>query len=277
VNQTDPMTSEEGGALAGRRVVIIRAKEQAGVFADLLRSHGAEVIEFPTIVIQPPESFEPLDEAIGRLTDYDWVIFTSVNGVQAFFDRLASHGMDSCNLKGAKVCAIGPATAEALKAQGVDTDLLPDKFQAEGVLEALGGTNLQGVQVLLPRAAVAREVLPEELRKAGASVDVVPVYRTVSGGGSQEVRDLILSGEIDVVTFTSPSTIENFCSMFSEEERAGFPEAFAVAIIGPITHSRAETLGVKVDIEAESYTIPALTDAIVRYFGPRSTVQPSPC
>lgn len=277
MSATDPKRAGGSGALAGRRVVITRAKEQAGIFADLLRSQGAEVIELPTIVIQPPESFEPLDEAIGRLANYNWVIFTSVNGVRAFFDRLAVHDMDCADLKSARVCAIGPATAEALKARGVDTDLLPDKFQAEGVLEALGGTSLQGVKILLPRAAVAREVLPQELRKVGAVVDVVPVYRTVPAEGRREVIDRILSGEIDVVTFTSPSTIENFCSMFSEKERTGFSEAFAVAIIGPITRSRAEALGVKVDIEAESYTIPALTEAIVRYFGPRSTVQPSPC
>ncbi len=253
------------GPLVGRRIVITRAKEQAAAFADLLRSYGAEVIEFPTIDIRPPESFGPLDEAIGRLPDYDWVIFTSVNGVRAFFDRLPFHGRDRGSLADVRKCAIGPATAEALEARGVSADLVPQKFQAEGILEAWKGMELRGLRILLPRAAVAREVLPDELRKAGAVVDVVPAYRTVSAGGSAEVRTLILSGEADVVAFTSPSTVENFCAMFGGEGGA-LSGLFAAAAIGPITRSRAEALGLGPEIEAEPYTVPALAEAIVRHF-----------
>ncbi|MFQ5913805.1 MAG: uroporphyrinogen-III synthase [Nitrospinota bacterium] len=260
--------------LAGRRIVITRAKEQAGAFADLLHSYGAEVIELPTIAIRPPESFAALDEAIGRLSDYHWVIFTSVNGVRAFFDRLSFHGRDGRALKGLRVCAIGPATAEALEAQGVSLDLVPAKFQAEGILEAWKGKDLRGVRILLPRAAVAREVLPEELRKAGAVVNVVPAYRTFPAEGKADVRARILSGAVDVVTFTSPSTVDNFFALFSEEEIARLAGLIKVAAIGPVTRSRAESRGLSPEIEADPFTIPALAEAIVRHYESHSTVQP---
>jgi len=204
--------------LAARRIVITRAAEQAGEFADLLRSFGAEVLEFPTIAFRPPESFEALDAALGRLAGYDWVIFTSVNGVRGFFDRLSFHG------------------------------------------------RLSGVRILLARVAVAREVLPEALRKSGARVDVVTVYRTVPAEAPPGVRREIMAGDIDVVTFTSPSTVENFCVLFREEERARFLDLFVTAIIGPITRDRIEELGLTPGIEADPYTVPTLAEAIVRHF-----------
>lgn len=261
--------------LAGKRIAVTRAREQADDFAGLLRSCGAEVIECPTIAIRPPESFAPLDEAVGRLREYAWVIFTSVNGVRAFFDRLSFHGLDARAVAGLKVCAIGPATAKALEGRGIAADLVPGRHQAEGILEAWEGMDLHGARILLPRAAAAREVLPEELRKAGAVVDVVPVYQTVSAGGSAGAREQVLSGRVDVVTFTSPSTVENFCALFSAEERARFSGLFTVAVIGPITRVRAEALGLRPEIEADPYTIPALAKAIVRHFGPRLPARPA--
>ena len=224
------------------------------------------MIEFPTISIRPPESYAALDEAFLRLPDYDWVIFTSVNGVKTFFERLEAQGEDASALANLKICAIGPATAKALGDRGFDADLIPEKFQAEGILEAWRGISLRGLRILLPRAAVAREVLPDELRKAGAGVDVVPAYRTVPSDGEETVREHILSGAIDVVTFTSPSTVENFCGMFSEAERSRFDGLFDIAVIGPITRDRAESFGLKVAIEADPFTIPALTNAIVQHF-----------
>ena len=261
------MNPDNPQPLAARRIVITRAAEQAGEFAALLRSFGAEVLEFPTIAFRPPESFEALDAALGRLASYDWVIFTSVNGVRGFFDRLSFHGRDGGELSGLKVCAIGPATAEALRSRGeIVADMVPEKFQAEGILEAWAGRDLSGVRILLARAAVAREVLPEALRKSGARVDVVTVYRTVPAEGPPGVRREIMAGDIDVVTFTSPSTVENFCVLFREEERARFLDLFVTAIIGPITRDRIEELGLTPGIEAAPYTVPALAEAIVRHF-----------
>ena len=262
------MNRENPQPLAARRIVITRAAEQAGEFADLLRSFGAEVLEFPTIAFRPPESFEALDAALGRVAGYDWVIFTSVNGVRGFFDRLSFHGRDGGELSGLKVCAIGPATAAALRSRGggIVADLVPEKFQAEGILEAWAGRDLDGMRILLARAAVAREVLPEALRKSGARVDVVTVYRTVPAEGPPSVRREIMAGEIDVVTFTSPSTVENFCVLFRGEERARFLDLFVTAVIGPITRDRIEKLGLTPGIEADPYTVPALAEAIVRHF-----------
>ncbi|HJM43259.1 MAG: uroporphyrinogen-III synthase [Nitrospinota bacterium] len=266
------MNPDSPQPLAARRIVITRAAEQAGEFADLLRAFGAEVIEFPTIAFRPPESFEALDAALGRLPAYDWVIFTSVNGVRGFFDRLSFHGRDGGELSGLKVCAIGPATAEALRSRGgggggIVADLVPETFQAEGILEAWAGRDLDGMRILLARAAVAREVLPEALRKSGARVDVVAVYRTVPAEGPPGVRREIMAGDIDVVTFTSPSTVENFCALFREEERARFRDLFVTAVIGPITRDRIEKSGLTPGIEADPYTVPALAEAIVRHFG----------
>ncbi len=262
------MNRENPQPLAARRIVITRAAEQAGELADLLRSFGAEVLEFPTIAFRPPESFEALDAALGRVAGYDWVIFTSVNGVRGFFDRLSFHGRDGGELSGLKVCAIGQATAEALRSRrgGIVADLVPEKFQAEGILEAWAGRDLDGIRILLARAAVGREVLPEALRKSGARVDMVTVYRTVPAEGPPGVRRQIMAGDIDVVTFTSPSTVENFCVLFREEEHARFLDLFVAAVIGPITRDRIEKLGLTPGIEADPYTVPALAEAIVRHF-----------
>ena len=258
--EKNPMTMEK------MRIVITRAKEQAGEFSERHRGLGAEVIEFPTILIRPPESYEELDKAIFQLSQYEWVIFTSVNGVKAFFERLESQKKDESAFLNVKICAIGPATAMALNDYGLAVDLIPEKFQAEGILESWKGVSLIGQHILLPRAVVAREVLPEELRKAGALVNVVSAYRTVPAKGMEIVREEILDGAINVVTFTSPSTVENFCVLFSEEECSRFTNLFDIAVIGPITRERAEAFGLIVAIEANPFTISALTDAIVSHF-----------
>ena len=204
--------------LFGKRVVITRAREQASTFMAGLRELGAECIEFPTIEVTPPSSYAPLDEAIGNLARYGWMIFTSTNGVKAFFERLWLLGKDSRDLSGIKVAAIGAKTGDALRGRGVRPDLVPGEFRAEAVVEAFRSQEVRGKRILLPRAAEAREVLPDELQKMGASVDVVEVYRTIRADVDRKpLRDLLEKGRVHMVTFTSSSTVRNFVEPFRGE------------------------------------------------------------
>ncbi len=256
--------------LFGRRIVVTRSREQASEFGRRLREEGAEVIEFPTIELLPPESFAPLDEAIGRLKEFGWIIFTSANGVNFFSQRLEVAGLDSRALSGAKICAIGPGTAEALRALGLRADLVPGDYRAEGVVEGLEGEDLRGVKVLIPRAERARELLPEELKRRGALVEVIPAYRTLPSKGKPEEHARLIEdlkqGRIDMVTFTSSSTVENFLSAFPPCEAKELTKGVAVAAIGPITAKRAEELGLRVSLTPERYTIGALSEAIIDFF-----------
>jgi uroporphyrinogen III methyltransferase/synthase len=179
ISLREQLNWHETKPLFGKKVLVTRAKEQAQELLDLLRRYGAEPVEFPTIEILPPEDWKPLDRAITKLTDYDWLLFTSVNGVEFFMKRLFEKGGDLRKLKSTKIGAIGPKTAEAIQAHGIVPDLVPKYFQAEAVLEGLADVKMKGKRVLLPRALEAREVLPKELKKRGARVDVVPAYRTI--------------------------------------------------------------------------------------------------
>ena len=253
--------------LFGKRIMVTRTREQAGEFSQALHRHGAEPVEFPVIEVVPPDSWEPVDRAIEDIEGYDWLIFTSVNGVRFFMDRLYSLGHDIRDLKGLKVCAIGPRTAEEVRSLGIRIDLIPEEFRAEGLIDALGRDGIGGRRFLLPRALKAREILPEEIRRLGGSIDVVPVYKTVKPMQDRDrVIGLLESDEIDVVTFTSSSTVKNFVEIIGRDEIKSLLRGVVIASIGPITSKTAEGLGIHVDIEAEDYTIPGLIDAMVRYF-----------
>ena len=254
--------------LFGRRVLVTRARAQAGELSAELEGLGAEVREFPTIEVKPPEDFTPLDGAILSLDYFDWLVFTSVNGVGAFVDRLRHHDLDLRAVpRRAKVAAIGPATAGALQAVGLRVDVVPAEYRAESLIEAIGDGSLAGKRVLIPRAKVAREVLPERLREAGAEVVVPPAYETVpSSEGKEAIARDLAADEIDCVTFTASSTVENFAGAFGAKESARLLAGARVVCIGPITADTARGFGLRVDAEAREYTIPGLVEAVVDLF-----------
>ncbi|MFQ5719831.1 MAG: uroporphyrinogen-III synthase [Acidobacteriota bacterium] len=261
---TDP-----AAALAGRTVVITRPREQAASLARALHDLGAAVMEFPVIAIEPVDDPARIDAAVARLATTDWVIFTSVNGVTLFLDRVENLDGDLASLQGCRVAAIGPVTAGALEERGVTPCRIPAHYQAEGLLASLGDVDWSGKRVLVPRAWRAREVLPETLRAAGATVDVLPVYRTVRPDlDVSSLREAIEAGGIDAVTFTSSSTVSAFVSCVGAEEAPHLLVAgqVAVACIGPITAATAREAGLSVAVEARSFTAEGLADALVEYF-----------
>ncbi|HSB06931.1 MAG TPA: uroporphyrinogen-III synthase, partial [Thermodesulfobacteriota bacterium] len=197
-------------SLAGKRILITRAREQSAEFTSGLKKLGAEVIVFPTIEIVPPHRWNKLDQAIDRLSSYDWIIFTSANGVHFFWQRLKERGKRLRLPSSLKVCAIGPATARQLKEKGVFVDYIPKEYIAEAILKGFEKMSVQGVRFLLARAKIARDVLPKGLRKMGAQVDVVEVYRTVKPkGGSRKLKQLLAEAKMDAITFTSSSTVNH--------------------------------------------------------------------
>jgi uroporphyrinogen III methyltransferase / synthase len=254
--------------LFGRRVVVTRARAQAGELSAKLERLGAEVLEFPSIEIRPPRDFGPLDEAIRELDSFSWLIFTSVNGVDAFVVRLAHHGLDLRAVpRGAKIAAIGPATAQRIREVGLRVDVVPKEFRAEALIESVTGEPLAGKRVLIPRARVAREILPEKLREAGAEVVVPPAYESVpSSEGKDELAEELEAGRIDCVTFTASSTVENFARAFGPRAAARLLSGTRVACIGPITAESARGHGIRVDTEAREYTIAGLVEAVVDFF-----------
>ena len=261
--------------LFGRRVVVTRARAQAGELSRELETLGAEVFEFPTIDIQPPQDFGPLDGAIRELDSFDWIVFTSVNGVEALMERLRYHGLDLRSVpRRAKVAAIGPATAHRVEQAGLRVNVTPEEYRAEALIEALEGDSLEDKRVLIPRAKVAREILPEKLREAGAEVVVPAAYESVpSSEGKEILEELLEKGEIDCVTFTASSTVENFVGAFGEENAARLLSRAWVACIGPITAETARKFGIGVEVEAGEYTIPGLVDAVVQLFAAGEVVE----
>ncbi|SDF75661.1 uroporphyrinogen-III C-methyltransferase [Desulfovibrio legallii] len=259
----------ENRPLFGRRIVVTRAREQASGLARSLTDLGAEVIQCPTIEIRPLEDYAALDAALARLAEYQWIIFTSVNGVRCFWQRLEAAGKDSRALGGCRVAAIGPATAQALRGHGIAPDFVPERYVAEGVLEGLlarEGGQVAGKRFLLPRAAKAREVLPEELRKAGAVVDVLPAYAAVPAAHNQEtVLRCLEEGRLDCVTFGSSSTVENFLALIPAATLKAHPET-QLAAIGPVTAQTLAAHGLPCHIQPAEYTIPALVAALQTHF-----------
>jgi uroporphyrinogen III methyltransferase/synthase len=254
--------------LLGKGIVVTRAREQASGLLDILRENGACCHEFPTIAIRPIEDLQPVRDAIANLQAYDWLVFTSVNGVKHFFAILDAAGRDARSLASAKIAAIGPATAEALTERGIRADFVPDKYVAEHVVSGLLDLGVQGANVLIPRARVAREVLPTELAAAGAQVEVLPIYETTLGENDpQEILNAMEAGEIDVVTFTSSSTVENFFALIPAETVKQHAERISFACIGPVTAETLAGFGFTADIMPEDYTIDGLVAELLKTFG----------
>ena len=253
-----------GSPLAGRRILVTRPHDQASRLSAALAEEGAIPVEVPAIRIEPPESWADIDAAIAR-GGFDWVVFTSANGVAAFVDRLATAGRDASWFAGSRVAAIGPETARTLERAGIKANLVPDEYVAEALVACLADErDLAGAEILLPRADIAREALQAGLRAAGAIVTSVVAYRTAPAVAPPELVPQLHAGSIDVVTFTSASTVRGVLQMLSGDPTAlGRP---TIACIGPITAAAAENLGLRVDIIAENYTIPGLVAALVDYF-----------
>lgn len=254
--------------LFGFRILVTRPREQAPELSSLLTAYGAEPLECPTIHIVPPETWRELDDALAELERYHWLIFTSVNGVRPFMDRLRERGRDARALAGLRICCIGPRTAKAVTAYGLRPDLIPSEYQAEGLIQAMKGASVGGQRVLIPRAAVARELLPEQLRALGAEVRVVIAYRTVLPSVDVErLKELFRRQEIHMITFTSSSTVRNFARLFdSREDMIKLAGSCVVACIGPITAQTAAGEGLAVTVTGTENTIPGLVEAIVRYY-----------
>ena len=229
----------------------------------------------PTIEIASLDSYELLDEAIKHLYGYDWLIFTSVNGVDYFFRRFDASGRDRSELDDLRVCAIGEATAETLRDLHVHVDVIPEEFKAEGVFAALerfvgGNEGLSKLNILIPRASVARDYLPRSLQQAGARVDVVPAYRTSLPADLDRGRvAAMLSGDADCIAFTSSSTVKNLGQLFDTQDLSEALAGVAVASIGDVTTSTAQEFGLRVEIQPKEFTIPALARAIADYFANR--------
>jgi len=253
-------------ALEGRRIVITRAREQAGDLARALEAHGAAVVLAPVIRIEPLPQLGQLRAALAGLSAYRWVVFTSQNAVQIVFDRLLAWGLGPRTFANTAVAAIGSATGDALAQRGVPPALVPEEFVGEALADALGARGeLAGRRVLIPSAQDARDALAAGLRRHGAVVEVVPVYRTVPASTdlsalAVELRD----GRIDAVTFTSSSTVRCFVDLVGRP--AATAGRFAAAVIGPVTADTARELGLGDLIEAEPHTVPGLVDALVRRF-----------
>jgi uroporphyrinogen III methyltransferase/synthase len=259
--------------LDGRTIVITRARAQSAEFASELERLGARVISCPTIEIVEPDSYILLDEAIENLYGYDWLIFTSVNGVDYFLRRMERLGHETSELDELRVCAIGEATALRLRDARVHVDVIPEQFKAEGAFAAIesyvgGREGLATLNFLIPRAAVARDYLPKALEEAGARVDVVPAYRTVRPQTSERgrVEALFAGGAVDCITFTSSSTVVNFAGLFDTTDLSQLLEGVHVACIGDITAATAAEYNLRTDILPNEYTIPALARAIADYF-----------
>jgi len=267
VNLRERMRWFENRPLLGKRIVVTRARKQASGFLRMLSDSGAECLECPTIKVVPPESWHALDKAIGRLSDYDWLIFTSVNGVSYFYKRLFAAGMDTRALQDIRVAAIGPATAERLLDFGISCDIIPENYRAESVVAAFEHVPVTGKKILLPRAREARSILPEELTRMGARVDEITAYVTeISDQNVETLLNHLENGSVDCLTFTSSSTVRNFKRLLPSEKFESLVREVTVACIGPITADTAESLGFDVHVVAREYTIQGLYAAIVDHF-----------
>lgn len=267
------VSAPDSQPLRGLRVLATRPAEQISKLSRALRAEGADVLEVPAIAIEPPSSWEAVDDSIHQ-GHYHWVIFTSTNGVRFFFGRLAALGQDTSWFAGGRIAAIGPETARALAPHGLSADLVPDEFVAEALLAALTDAGpLHGERVLLARADIAREALVTGLLQEGALVDQVTVYRTVPAQPSSDLLNRLTEGTIDVVTFTSSSTVRSLVDMLGSS--SGLLPSCTVACIGPVTAATARELGLEPAIVATNYTIPGLIDAI-RHHYLEITLPPNP-
>lgn len=255
----------ENRPLFGQRVLVTRSREQASVLSQRIEELGGEPWEFPTIKIDPPADNKLLDQAIDNLSQYHWIIFTSVNGVKYFFNRLGQLGRDIRSLQEAKICAVGPKTKEALEAYGLLVDYVPGEYRAEQIIAGLKDKVKANERVLLPRADIGRQILPEALAEMGAYVDDVITYRTVQGAGNAKLlREMLEQKQLNIVTFTSSSTVRNFVNLIGTEDLPTLLGGVTIASIGPITSATARELGIDITIEAKEYTIRGLIEAILK-------------
>lgn len=246
--------------LFGKRILVTRSRAQASDFAGMLEEHGAEVIQFPTIEIRP---LEIQSSDIPSPNEYDWVIFTSVNAVEIYYQHIQQKGMDTRAFGDCKICAVGPKTVAALNCIGINPDFVPSQSRGSVVAAEIG--SVDGKKILLPRAKIATADLPNALHSKGALVDDLPIYDTVKVQSkySEEIEEDLLTGRIDAVTFTSSSTVTNFLEMFPEQTAKDLLEYVQVAVIGPSTKATAEEHGVRVDLVANEVTIESLAEAII--------------
>jgi uroporphyrinogen-III synthase len=267
----------ENHPLRGTRILVGRARHQAGSLSSSLRGLGARVIEIPFIEIRKPESFAPMDAALKNLKSYDWLILTSANGVEAMWERLRRLRIARRNLRHLQIAAIGPATKRAIVKHGLKVKMVPEEYVAESVVKGLKD-KVSGKRVLLVRAKVARDVIPDSLRQAGAEVDVVEAYETVVPEKSKpRLRALMKNKTVrpHVVTFTSSSTVKNFAELLGSPNAAAL-EDIQFASIGPVTSATLRELGLPISIEAREFTMGGLIRAIVlaRYAEPEAGVKP---
>jgi len=257
--------------LSGKRILVTRPRSQQVDLAEAIEKYGGEVFSFPAVKILPPESYTPLDRACRSIEKYDMVIFTSVNGVASFFSRLRVCGRDSRALNGCRVVAMGPGTAGALRKQGIIPDIVPGEYCAEGIIERLRREEVRDLKILLPRAQVARGLLPEFLKNEGAGVEVVAAYRTVPNTqGAPFVLEALAAKSIDMITFTSSSCVRAFFKIVREEmgiDNTGeLLEGVAFACIGPVTAASLIQEGFKPQVVAREYTVDGLVMSVVEYY-----------
>ncbi len=266
VQLREKLTWFEKKPLFGQRIVVTRPRRQGTELISLLQSKGAESIEFPTIQTVPVADYTILDHSIERLESYDWLIFTSANGVKYFMERLKYHGKDSRQLKNVKIAAVGPATARCLKAFNLIVDLIPKNYLAEGLLKELTRLQLSGRRILLPRAKEGRAILPEQLRAMGAEVTIAPAYQTIiADTEAAPLVDKIKNNQIDWITFTSPSTVRNFIALLNQKLRIDQDlKGIKIAAIGPIAAKAASALNIDVDVVAKKSTNAGLVAAIIQ-------------
>lgn len=256
--------------LFGRRIVVTRTRAQASELVSKLEELGADCLECPTIDIQAMEDYTPLEEALRHLGRYDWLLFTSPNAVSFFFDQLRAAGLDGRALAGARIAAVGTATAQMLEHYGILADFLPEQFTGEALAEALLAQGVAGRRFLLPQALEASPVLPEKLRAAGAQVDRIPVYRNVPATSSgEELKKALLAGEVDVLTFTSSSTVRNCFALLDCRDAEALRQLLGrtrIAAIGPVTAATLQDYGITTHIQPQQHTITALVAAIVDFY-----------
>ncbi|MGE0821451.1 MAG: uroporphyrinogen-III synthase [Candidatus Binatia bacterium] len=253
--------------LIGRRIVVTRPRAQAQSFVELLEQYGAEVVIFPTIETVPVASYARLDAALDQIATYDWLVFTSVNGVRYFLERLFVCHKTPADLQHLKIATIGPETARAVTSTlTLEVNTVPGEYRAEALVAGLG--DVRGQRILIPRAAEAREVLPQQLQALGAQVDEIHVYQTTLPPQSQTqtLRQLLHTAQVAMLTFTSSSTVRNFATIFAKENLPALVGKTSIGCIGPITGDTAREYGLTVAVQSQVYTIPAFAEAIVEYF-----------
>lgn len=256
--------------LFGKKVVVTRTRDQASQLIADLEEQGADCFECSTIDIRPVDNYEVFDAELERIKEYHWILFSSLNGVTHFFERVYAKGMDARDLKGPGIAVVGKSTADLLLKYGIKANLIPEVFTSEGLVESMLDMGVEGRNILIPRAEKGREILPETLRGAGAQVTIAPVYKNVMPAGrKEELRQELESGHVDMVTFTSSSTVRNFLTMLeavNEEELKTLLKDVKIAAIGPITAKTVTDNGLVVDVQPEEHTIEAMVHAIVAYY-----------